>query len=181
MRRQACLLACSALLAALATFEVWWNYAALAWSYPRYKLEVRYWAWSHFGDPIDWQRRRVAGLFAVDCSTKASDESELSECVRAALLRHHGFHSRAKFCGFDACGATAIIGSGDGKAYEVWLDLWNDQVRVLRRRCPLPLRISAESFRRYTMLSCLPAARSEQDFEVLRDDGAEYRNWNRPK
>jgi hypothetical protein len=161
------------LASVLSGFAIWWNYASIAWSYPRYRIAARNWTWRHLADPFDWQRIRIAGVFDVNCTR--SEESEVQHCISAAVLQHRGFHARGLCCGIDSCGITGLIGAADGRVYSVTLDVWNENVLLERRHCPTPLQVVSEpAFRgRGYVVDCLPKVGLAGEVEVLRDDWTE--------
>ncbi len=158
-------------------FFAWWNYGVLSWSEPHRKMALRNWYWRHFGDPFDKERHNIAGFDPVDCSAPTPSGVTIGDCISAAIHQRRAFQSRANFCGIDSCGATGVIGSRGGVAYQVDFDVSSGFVSVTRRRCPLPLQIGTNDigFGQGYTIECLPPATSEEQLEVLRDDWAENR------
>jgi hypothetical protein len=155
-------------------FAVWWNYAAVAMSYPAYRLRLRQWTWRVFGDPLDWEARRIAGLHAVDCGALGKDAREanrIAACISTARLDHRGFRTRFNVCGMDSCGAEGLVGSPDGAVYQLSLDVAHGSVTLKRRACPSPLGLGQADFGNF-YLYCLPREAPEDEIEVLR------RDWN---
>jgi hypothetical protein len=155
-------------------FAVWWNYATVAMSYPAYKLRLRQRTWRVFGDPLDWEARRIAGLRAVDCGVLGKDAraaNRIAACISTARLDRRGFRIRFSVCGIDSCGAEGLVGSPDGAVYQLSLGVSHGAVTLKRRTCPSPLGLGETDFGNF-YLYCLPKVESEDEIEVLR------RDWN---
>jgi hypothetical protein len=152
-------------------FFVWWNYAAVVMNYPAYRSQLRKWTWRTFGDPFDWEARRIAGLRAVDCVPygKGRRQAErIAACISTARLDRRGFRTRFNVCSMDSCGAYGLVGSPEGIVYELSFSVAQGHVTLKRRICPSPLGLGASDFPNF-YLYCLPEA-AANEVEILRQD-----------
>jgi hypothetical protein len=158
----------------------WWYYGAFSWNYPQWKSRARLKIWRMFGDPLDKESKRIAGRDAINCGVSDGREehtNRVTGCISDAVSHHRGFHARFSYFGTEAYGAEGLAGAPDGPIYELVLRISpvfsGEDVLLVRRACPAPLRIA---FRENSPIpGCAPFAASANDYEVLRDDGVRNR------